>query len=90
MNRDKLAGIAVGLEREGGVGYRFGEVDLSEDIPGLAGIARSVPRDAFFQRCHDIGPRSGSMTLPPAFPLSSIPDVAHAAREVDFLQKFEV
>jgi len=54
MNGDELAGIAVGLERKGRVRDRLRKIDLAEDIPGLAGISRSVARDAFFELCHDI------------------------------------
>lgn len=40
MHRHKLAGIAIGLESEGGLGDGLREVDLSEDVPGGAAIAR--------------------------------------------------
>src|SRR5450755_4137916 len=58
MNRDKLTRIAVGLESEGRVRHRLWEINLSKNIPGLAGISRSVPCDAFFESCHDTPPRS--------------------------------
>src|SRR6266581_5540756 len=59
MDGDKLAGIAVGLESEGGVRHCLGEINLTKNIPGLAGISRSVARDAFFEGCHDIRPPAG-------------------------------
>jgi hypothetical protein len=52
MDGDKLAGIAVGFESEGGIRHRLREVDLPENIPGLARIARSAARDAFFEGRH--------------------------------------
>ena len=63
VHRHELAGIAVGLERKGRVRHRLGEVDLSENIPGLAGIPRSVLRNAFFESGHDSSPHSGWPTL---------------------------
>src|SRR3954447_16246066 len=59
MNRHKLAGIAVGLERKGGLRHRLREINLSKNIPRLAGISRSVARDAFFESRHAI-PRFAS------------------------------
>ena len=32
----ELPGIAVGFEGEGGIGHRFREIDLTENVPGLA------------------------------------------------------
>src|SRR5882724_3204001 len=59
MDGDKLARIAVGLKSEGGVRHRLGEINLTKNIPGLAGISRSVARDAFFEGCHDTRPPAG-------------------------------
>src|SRR5882672_5365436 len=61
MDGDKLAGIAVGLESEGGVRHCLGEINLTKNIPGLAGISRSVARDAFFEGCHDTRPPAGQL-----------------------------
>jgi hypothetical protein len=89
MNRNELAGVAVGLEREGRVRHRLGEIDLAKNIPSLAGISRPVPGDAFLERRHDVHPLAANATLPAGLDLSSIAD--HAAECVALmLQKLEV
>ena len=52
MDRYKLPRIAVGLESESGVCYRLREVDLSQDIPALAQITRSISGNALFKCRH--------------------------------------
>src|ERR1700712_3374042 len=79
VHRHELARIAVGLEGKGAVGHRLGKIDLPEDIPGLAGIARAVLRDAFFERRHDAVSLKVSPTLPAALQLSSTRGFGHWA-----------
>src|SRR5260363_390860 len=66
VNRHELTGLAVGLEREGGVGDGFGEVELTEDVPGLAGIAGAGARDALFECDHAVSPSCTRMKDPAA------------------------
>jgi hypothetical protein len=54
VDRDKLPRLAVGLKGEGRVGYRLRKINLTEDVPGLAGKSLSIPGNAFFECCHDI------------------------------------
>ena len=49
----ELPGIAVGLEGEGGIGHGLGEVDLTQDIPGLAVKTLATGRDAFLKCRHE-------------------------------------
>jgi hypothetical protein len=94
MNGDKLAGIAVGLESEGGVRQRLGEINLSKNIPGLAGISGSVPRDAFFESCHDTSSSSKSRRryLRRSICQACLTDalISLGLAGADFLQKLEV
>jgi hypothetical protein len=52
VHRHELAGLAIGLECKGGIGHGLGEIDLAQNIPGLAAVAGAVGGDAFFERCH--------------------------------------
>src|SRR6476469_6114513 len=52
LHRHELAGIAVGLEGKGGIGHGLGEVDLTENIPALATVTRTIGGDAFLECSH--------------------------------------
>ena len=49
VDRDKLTGFAVGLEREAAVAGCFWIVGLPEDVPDLVGLPSAVSRDALFK-----------------------------------------
>src|SRR5579863_9794752 len=53
VDRDKLAGVAVGLKGEGRLAYGLRKINLAEDVPGLARKPLSIASNAFLKRCHD-------------------------------------
>jgi hypothetical protein len=54
MHRHELSGLAVGLEGERGIGHSLREIDLTENVPGLAAISHAVRGDTFLQGRHDV------------------------------------
>jgi hypothetical protein len=54
VDRHELSGVAVGFEGESRIGHRLWEIDLAENVPGLAAISRAVWGDAFLQYRHDV------------------------------------
>src|SRR5579862_18982 len=85
MHRHELPGLAVGLESEGGIGHGLGEVDLTQDVPGLALETLAVARDAFLECRHDVSlrlNRGGSIGRPerPVYPINESASRRHAGK----------